>query len=175
MYDKEIDLEEAIKIGSNHDVEGIYYFLDEIDSHYDGSIDGYNELENQLEFDKSILESSDKYLELAKVVLDNGGQIFCMCGFIFDNSEIGEDGFIVYGKNDDIYVDVDYTATMFTNGGYGFYIKKIGDRYMCDYGIYFIRPTYPHGPADESFEHISSSIVNDPVGEIVFKELESYF
>ena len=29
-----------------------------------------------------------------------------MCGFIFDNSEIGEDGFIVYGKNDDIYVDV---------------------------------------------------------------------
>ena len=100
MYDKEIDLEEAIKIGSNHDVEGIYYFLDEIDSHYDGSIDGYNELENQLEFDKSILESPDKYLELAKVVLDNGGQIFCMCGFIFDNSEelipFLDNGFLPY-------------------------------------------------------------------------------
>lgn len=175
MYEKEIDLEEAIKIGSNHDVEGIYYILADSDYCYDGLIDGENELEEQLEFDKSILESPNKYLELAKVVLDNRGEIFCMCGFIFDNSEIGEEGFIVYGKNGDIDVDVNYKDTMFTTGGYGFFIKKINDKYMCDYGVYSIQPSYPHGPADESFEHISSNIIDDPVGKFVLKELESIF
>lgn len=172
MYEKEINLEEAIKIASNQFGEGIYYFLDSDDYRANGAIDGHNNLKEEIEFDQSILDSENKYLELAKIILEKGGQLFCMYGLIMDNSEIGESGFTVYGKSEEHLVDHSFN---FTNGGYGLYIKKIGDKYMCDYGIYFLRPTFPHGPADESFEHFSDKYSNDPVGEVALKELKSYF
>ena len=66
-----------------------------------------------------------------------------------------------------------YEDTNFTDGGFGFYIKKIDDKYMCDKGIYFLQPTGPHGPANEFFKHFSDEF-NDEIGEVVLKELEDY-
>lgn len=172
VYEKEINLEDAIKVATNQIAEGIYYFLGENDYRADGAIDGHNNIKEEIEFDQSILDTENKYLELSKIILENGGQIFCMYGFILDNSEIGENGFTVNGRFEDHLVE---SSSNFTNGGYGLYIKKIGDKYMCDFGIYFLQPTFPHGPADESFKHFSNKYSNDPVGEIALKELESYF
>ena len=171
MFEKEIDLTKAIEYTRSTVFERIYYFENEDDEYAEGVI--YPSMDNSdVKKEFEIDDSIDSIFDITKAILDKGKIVVCLMGTIFDESEVGEDGFSIESPLGYEDFDVSYDETEFETGGFGVYIKKIADKYMCEYAIYRLRPTFPHGPADETFVSLTKNYSEDMIFKSVVKIID---
>ena len=171
MYKKEIDLTKAIEYTCKTVFDEIYYFENEDDEYAEGIISHLGD-NSQLKEEFGLDDSAEYVFDITKALLDQGKTVVCLMGTIFDNSEVGEVGFDLESPLGYDSFEISYDQTKFETGGFGVYIKKIDDKYMCEYAIYRLRLTFPHGPADETFVFLTKEYDEDMIYKSVVKLLD---
>lgn len=122
MYEKEVNLDKVLNLVWSECLS-LYSFLD----------DEFEEIDYEKRFEES------------KRILNQNGIIFIGMGSIYDGAEDGEKGtFYIDGfdfsksvtlKFEKCWDEDIWEGKSYKNGGLGVFVKKIGDKYYCEYGI----------------------------------------
>lgn len=172
MNEKQINLEKVIDNLGENIFPNIIYFMNGVNYGKDGNVDGSNdglyqglvrgEGIEELDIDKSVLESENPILELCKIILDKNGTLFFGLGLMYS------EGFLEVSVDDEwIEIDEDLEGYYPNTGGYGIYLSNEG----WDYGYYSQELFMCFMPPEEEYYYLDDN-KEDKVAIKIMKNID---